>query len=194
VVEPRGRNEIGGLATADRWKWTKQGLPCHTASWSGRVRRGGCAERCTFSGVRKRGDDGQPQERSDDSTRPANISLFVGRFPTLRQGRAFGLWIPTWTLGFMPVLVTGARVSHGPRDSGGGVRTHGDLCGAFRFFGRPSRRVPESRAVEVHASWRRMRGPSHGRMHLECCAFGHGLMAPMRFQERMVEASRATGE
>ena len=128
MVEPRGRNEIGGLATTDRWKWTKQGLPCHTASWSGRVWRGRCAERCTSSGDRMRGDDGQPQERSDGSTRTTGFSPFVERFHKLRLGKEFELWIPSWTLGSMPVPVTGARVSRGPRESGGGVCAHMATC------------------------------------------------------------------
>lgn len=43
VDEPRGRNVIGELALADRWKWTKPGLPSGTASWSGHTWRGGSA-------------------------------------------------------------------------------------------------------------------------------------------------------
>ena len=82
-----------------------------------------------------RGDDGQPQERSDGSTRTTGFSPFVKLFHKLRLGKEFELWIPSWTLGSKPVLVTGNRVSRGPRDSGGGVRTHGDLCGAFWIFG-----------------------------------------------------------
>jgi len=135
VVEPRGRNAIGGLASTDRWKWTKQGLPCHTASWSGRVRRGGCAERCTFSGDRKRGETANPKRGAMARHGRRDSRRSSGSFTSFGKGTRSGLWISSWTLGSMPVLVTGARVSHGAGESGGGMLAHGELCGTFRIFG-----------------------------------------------------------